>query len=592
MNENTKTTPNALTESYPAQRVSDDLRLRVKRLAAQHDDKASLRARSQRKRRLILSYGGAVAAVGAGLFLQPKFAAAAVLGRIEHALDGVRTFHEVAWEQGRSTERWWKVGEVSRTETPSSTVVIRDGKHYQWLRESNKVIVQPAKPRNSPLSRSGFTITSLIHDLRRSGWTGSLEALSDTTESGKTFQRFQVTMKSWEGAMRVVLVVDPATQLPKRYEGFVQRDGNWEPFNRIELEYNQPESPTLFSGEFPGARVLDLEKEKVLWQEKLEHAIAEVKLGERTIQVRDIRVNPQGAIFVLYTAGKTFKDYVWKPSGAWGTAELPRDWQLQLVGGDYKCEDIYNRQLLTKEWSRKNLGAQPVLRSGEVLQGTWFIPTAPRPSAPKSVTVRFAAAPTNLHGPALEHEGRRVMLAQETLLPDYRQASVTLTPTPQSDFVPDYWPTLVKMPLSDDFAGKELRQRFESVRSTELMCHRATLPQALEAIQTEEALTSAPDHNFLIKKTQVLGLLGRRAEAEKTLQQALVAHSDQSRHFPKQYENDYFFWEQVCTAWYAIGDEAKAVEAREKALVLARPSFPGRVTWHQEHPNDLRPKLD
>ncbi len=563
-----KNNTNPLTESYPAQHVSDDLRMRVKRLAAQHNDKAGQKAQTKRKRRLVLSYGAAAAVVGVGALLQPKFAAAAVIARIEKALDGVRNVHEVTWEQGRNTERWWKVGEVSRTEYPGSTVVIRDGKRYQWLHESNKVIVQPERPLSSKLARSGFTMASLMRDLKLSGWTGSLETLSDTIENGKAFQRFQVTMKSWEGVMRVVLLVDPTTQLPKRYEGFIKRESGWEPFNRVELEYNQPESPALFSTEFPGARVLDMATEKALWKEKLEQTIAEVKLGEHVIKVRDVRVNPQGAVFVLYTTGKTFNDYTWKPSGEWGTAELTRDWQIQLVGGGYKHQEIYNTHLLTKEWSPKSLGAQPILRDGQVLQGEWFIPNAPQPTVPSTVTLRFTDTPTKL------------------------TSTLTLAPTKQSDFVPDYWPSIVMLPFTGDFEGKELRKRFESARSTELMLHRASLPQALESIEAEEVLSATPDHNFLIKKAQVLGLLGRREAAEKAVQQAITQQADQNRRFPKQYENDYFFWEQVCTTWYAIGDETKAVEMREKAMALAQHSFPGRVKWYREHPEDLKPKLD
>ena len=95
-----------------------------------------------------------------------------------------------------------------------------------------------------------------------------------------------------------------------------------------------------------------------------------------------------------------------------------------------------------------------------------------------------------------------------------------------------------------------------------------------------------------MEKATVLGLLKRPEEAKQALQAAIARQEIEVKRYPEFNKDDGFFWEQVCTTWYAIGDETKAVEMREKAMALAQHSFPGRVKWYREHPEDLKPKLD
>ena len=565
MNENT----NPLTESYPTLSVSDDLRMRVKRLAAQSEPKP---ARTT-PRRFALALGAAVV-LGGGAFFQPRIATAVALTRMNVAMEGVKTAHVTSWQMrslsdtSKTYSETWFRGDQVRLKDERQIQIFREGKNYFYSPERNRVVVKSAQGA-ATFNSSGFSVAALKRDIAQWGWSDRIETLGEVSERGKTYKKFALYRDEPAGKVRVIFLVDPKTDLPQRSEmSLLPKDGTWEVRGGSELRYNEALDPKLFNPVFPGATVVDYDQEKKHWKAALENTVAKIQVGERTVAIRDIRVNEQGAIFVLYTCGKTYDDAFHKSLGSadwWpGTS---RDWSVSLTDAEgtiYTPREIHFEGVVGKERKRENLGNRPVLLDGELLQGDWFIPTTPTVKQPSSVTLRV-----HLSGSA--------------------KGTLTLTPTPQSDFLPDYWPHVVTS-ISD--GETELRQQYEETRSSLLETHRATLPQALEAVLTEEALTPEPGHALLLKKARVLGLLARPDEAKQALAQAIVRFEKECQLYSFARNDDYFFWEQVCTAWYAIGDEAKAIEARDKAFALAKRQFPGRIKWYQEHPEDLKPKLD
>ena len=598
-----KNNTNPLTESYPAQRVSDDLRMRVKRLAAQHDDSAAQKAQTLRKRRLVLSYGAAAAVVIGGIALQPRIATATALSRMSAAVEGVQTAHILSWQTRSVTDptptesETWFAGNSVRLKSERGVQIFSNGKNYFYSPERNRVVMKSAEGA-AQFNSSGFSVAALKRDIARWGWTDRIETLGTISENGRSYKKFALYREEPAGKVRIIFWVDPATDLPQRSELGLWKDGHWEVFGGSELRYNETLDAKLFEPKFPGATIVDYDAEKKHWQAALENSTAQLKLGERTVKIRDVRVNEQGAIFVLYTCGKTYEDAFHRSSESadWWSG-TPRDWSVSLrddQGVLYTQREINFEGYVGKERKRMALGNRPILKEGELLQGDWFIPTTPQPRAPQSVRLRFHADPKNLHGEALNkaHGSRFTQLSENG--DEFRQSwsatgDLTVSPEPQSGFLPDYWPHIVAL-ISD--GETELRQQFEATRSDALEKHRATLPDALTAIQAEEALTPEPGAQLLLKKARVLGLLKRPTEATQALQAALVSQAREVERFPQLHQDDYFFWEQVCTAWYAIGDDAKAIEAREKAMALSQRSFPGRVKWYREHPEDLKPKLD
>lgn len=566
-------TKNTLTESYPALPVSDDLRMRVKRLAAQSEAKSTPKP----SRRWAVAVACATVAVASGIALQPRIATASRLAQMNAALEGVRTAHLVRWQAKsvsdptlEKSEAWFS-GDDYRSEDSRGTLVFHKGKRYHFDPKRNQVIVKAAKGA-AQFNSSGFSVKSMAQDIARWGWKDKLETLSAT--------QVAITRDEPAGKVRILLQVDPKTNLPQSYELALLKNGAWEKFGSAEIRYNEPLDPKRFTGEFPGATVVDYDTARKQWREKVERVVAQGKLGERTIKIRDVRVNERGAVFVLYTCGKTYSagdafHRLAKGSPYWlpGT---PRDWEVSLRGADgtrYAPAKIQFMGTMGKERKREYLGQRPVFSDGELLQGDWFIPLSPQIKAPTSVTLRINAHPQNLHGDALNNEQRKNWSVV---------GSWALQPTPQSGFLPDYWPHLVSEMMSES-DEKELQRLYAERRAGVLEEERASLPQALEALNTELSLTAAPQVEVLLQKARVLGNLGRRAEGKATLLQALQLKRPQG-----QFEETWY-WKAVAAAWYALGDEKQGIAAGEKVIALT--PIPNEAKELRKHPETLRREL-
>ncbi len=620
MNENTTNQPNALTESYPAQRVSDDLRLRVKHLAAQHDDKADQRAQSRRKRRRVLSYGAAALVIGCGIALQPRIATATALSRMSAAMEGIQTAHILSWQtrsvtdSTRTESETWFSGDSVRLKSEGGIQIFRDGKNYFYSPERNRVVVKSAEGAFGH-NRSGFSVAAMKRDIARWGWSDRIETLGMVNENGRSYKQLALYRDEPAGKIRVLFLVDPKTDLPQRCEVNLLKDGRWEVFGGTELRYNETLDPKLFVVNFPGAQIVNYDQERKRWHQEMENTVAEVKVGERTVKIRDVRVNEQGAIFVLYTCGKTYEDALHQTPGStdWWPG-IQRDWKVELTdseGTKYVHEEIKFMSSMDKARKRESFGVQPILKDGEIVQGDWFIPLTAEPKTPTSVTLHVRAHPKDLHGKEL-HEaywGKSVRAIKTQLTPhsastqlfgakDDRvresewiaKGTLTLQPQQQPGFLPDYWPHVVDAMRGDD--DKELRGTFEALRSASLAKHRATLPLALRSLELQQTLTPEPRTSFWLEKATVLGLLKRPEEAKQALQAAIARQEIEVKRYPEFNKDDGFFWQSLSTVWYAIGDEKKAIEMREKAMKLEQRNFPARVQWYREHPEDLKPKLD
>lgn len=547
-------TENPLTESYPALPVSDDLRLRVARLAAQSEAKTNKPA----PRRWVLAATCAAVALLGTVALTPRLATANTLSRMSAALDGVRTVHLIRWQAKsvsdptREKSEQWFLGEAVRREDSRGILVYRDGKRYHFNPQRNRVVVEAAKGAGQ-FNNSGFSIKSMAADIARWGWKDKIETLSPSLVS--------ITRDEAAGKVRILITVDPKTDLPQSYELALLKNGQWENFGNATLRYNEPLDDALFSGEFPGATVIDSDQEKRHWQQAVEETVTEAKVGERTVRIRDLRVNEKGAIFVLYTCGKTYRDAFsktkiegrdkWWPGGN-------RDWEVSLTAADgtrYEPQVIPFEGIVDSTIKRASLGNRPVLKDGELIQGDWFIPLSPQPKAPESVRLQVKTT-----------SGKGVL---------------TVRPTVQAGFLPDYWASVVALHGADEASEKELRRLFESTRAGYLEEQRSTLPQALAALEAASQLDPEVQPFRLLQKARVLGYLGRTAEAKATLAQALPLVEKL-----KDKWGAIHHWKAVGAAAYAMNDEAQARAALDK--VLADSYLPSELKKYRNHPEALR----
>lgn len=548
-------TKNPLTESYPALPVSDDLRLRVARLAAQSEAKTVKPA----PRRWVLAATCATVALLGAVALTPRLATANTLSRMSAALDGVRTVHLIHWQAKsvsdptREKSEQWFLGDAVRLENSLGILVYRDGKRYHFNPQRNRVVVEAAKGAGQ-FNNSGFSIKAMAADIARWGWKDKIETLSPTLVS--------ITRDEPAGKVRILITVDPKTDLPLSYELALLKNKQWENFGNATLRYNEPLDDALFSGEFPGATVIDSDQEKRHWQQALEGTVTEAKVGERTVRIRDLRVNEKGAVFVLYTCGTTFQEAFSKMKVAGSDKWSPqgkRDWEVSLTAADGTCyypQAIPFEGIIDSTIKRASLGNRPVLKDGELLQGDWFIPLSPQPKAPTSVRLQVKTA-----------SGR---------------GALTARPTPQAGFLPDYWASVVVMHGADEAAGeRELRRLFEDTRGGYLEEQRSALPQALAALEAASQLETGVQPFRLLQKARVLGYLGRTAEAKVTLAQALpLVEKTEGKWEATQ------LWKAVGAAAYAMNDEAQARAALDKVLALSY--LPSELEKYRNHPEALR----
>ena len=327
------------------------------------------------------------------------------LRRVQSALGNLKSAHILQWQRtetgGRETIETWFSGESIRIDGRGG-VRLFDGTYtYDYNPERKKVVRKRADGAymHNP---TGFSVDAIKADMARGGWTDPIENLGEATENGKTYRKLGLSHDEPAGRVRTTLFVDPATDLPHKFQTALFRNGAWESIGGGELRYNEALSPALFAPKFPGATLTDADALRKIWKDKVEHVVAQTTLGERTVKIRDVQTNAQGAIFVLYTCGKTWDDgFVQDAKGGWWP-QAARDWDLRIRG--YRRLVMRFDGMYVKEKLRSSLGSQPVLANGEKVQGDWFVPLAKNPAPASSVQIDWIATPKNLHGEELNRE--------------------------------------------------------------------------------------------------------------------------------------------------------------------------------------------
>ena len=89
-------------------------------------------------------------------------------------------------------------------------------------------------------------------------------------------------------------------------------------------------------------------------------------MGDRTVVIRDLQVNAEGDVFLLYTAGAV-------PGDGW------RDWSVELTdesGRRYQPGEAF--QPFWRDGSRR--GGKGYVFDGQKLEGNWWVPVVPQSS--------------------------------------------------------------------------------------------------------------------------------------------------------------------------------------------------------------------
>lgn len=529
-----------LSHAFPdAGGPSDGLRRRVRLLAARHEERRTRRALWRRRVRAGFALVAAGAVVILALIAVPKLPAAYALSRMAEAAEDAKSAHATMWrieENGARTkmgESWYQ-NKRWRKESPRDVEVYTGDVLYAYEPAANVVKVRRRGDGPFAYNASGFSVGAIARDFARWGWSDQLRYVGETSVDGRPAR--EVVIQRGSVGERVVLFADPKTNLPFRVDVQSQRaTGDWATEQITELRYNDVLPAHFFAADFPKtARRFDVAQGEREWKRRLAPGIVRKRLGERTLVVRDLQVNENGDVFLLYTAGML-------PSDAGGSVN------------DVELTDEFGTPYL-RQW-----GLQPYMHSvrphpnfregyvlnGEALEGTWWVPATeqPRPWKPRQFTLTFRAMPTVRHRSfdevekALAHAkpGEAVQIGPE--FPNEEPQTVTFTlpvAGPASALVPQYMPYMGSGPWNEyEIRGGEAQARAgyhqNEGRGGDTNAKRAHLEAALrlheetirvgdEGARASGNLMVHPDTWFAIH--EALRDLGRTDEARAALQRA------------------------------------------------------------------------
>lgn len=443
---------------------------RIDNVAANIEEKQARRQVRRTTFRRGFALAGAMALIFIGIKAWPMVSLELFLRRVEAATDKVRSAHIVSWvvtkdgrrvknretwgQDGKWRDEQWPVEQASKWR---ETRVIVDGRSWNYTHGSGEVVVRRAGPYDGWASNrgtAGLTGTAIINDMKRMSWNDKTEIkISDTTTDGRPTRTVDVhTVNDYE-TTDIALLVEAATDLPIRVEvSAVSRHGKSGKF-LYEFSFNEVHPANLFKPEFPkSVKIFDYEKGKEQLHRRLAKGIAQRKVGDRTIAIRDLQVNAKGHVFLLYTAGR-------KDQGnnyAKFNAEVRydgRDWDLNVTdqfGTEYVRAWKALRPSFDSISTTRNPPPNEHVYGGEKLDGDWLIPLKlQRAWKPRRFTITFRVPPVNQHGI------RGVRDTPKTFhWPNFADKTKTVSFTfwvqkPSVSSIPDYMPYMAEGPQSE-----------------------------------------------------------------------------------------------------------------------------------------------
>lgn len=413
----------ALAVAYPASAASPQLRRRVENLVARNAEKQ----RMLQTRRGVLRRGFALAGAVAMLFIAikawPVLSLELFLRRVEAATSNVKSWHVTSWvvtdngQRIKEREAWFQDSRWREEQWPVENRnlwreirIVTDGKSWNYSPKRNTVTVRPAGRYDGwayNYGSSRLTGTTLINDLKRMNQKGETKVtVTDNVTEGRPTRLVQAQTKTDHETTDISLLVDAASDLPIQAEvnAVTSRGKGMKLF--MEFSFNETLDAKLFEPDFPkSVQVIDIDKGKEEWRQRLSKGIAQRQVGNRTIVIRDLQVNSRGHIFVLYTAGRKFERDLAKFEAE--NRYDGKDWRVELTdqfGTKYTKVTGLTTGRSFRPVSEYIKVVRPVepngyLFNGERLEGEWWVPSKPQQSwKPREFTLTFRVWSINQHG--------------------------------------------------------------------------------------------------------------------------------------------------------------------------------------------------
>jgi outer membrane lipoprotein-sorting protein len=486
---------------------SEKLQRRVAAMAAQHEEKQVRRQSRARVMKRSFALCAAAAFAFIAVRATPFVMAELFLRRVEAAVEKVQSAHTTTWkitEDGKRVkiqEMWQQAGQYRIESWPEEATgrrrqvqIFRAGQMWTYEPQLDKVTLR----RTSSPFGTGFpdlTGTGMIREFTRHTMKNTMSVTKeDARINGQPAQRIRVKTTGDMESYDVAVLVDKATDLPVSAEmEVVQMSTGKKLRSASEFEFNRLLEAKLFEPDFPStARFVDAEKGKEEWRRRLAKGIASRKIGERTVVVRDLQVNEDGHVFLLYTAGRKFygDKFAEFDKAGWIDAS---DWRVRLT--DNRGTEYVPSSLIFQP-TTESMGKLPrspfnnLVFNGEKLEGMWWVPVQPqRPWKPRRFTVTFHIPQTPWR--AVHKKDAWTEAPRMTVTFPIRVSR------PASAFVPDYMPFISTFDLKGE---QDIRRAEADARgllppgaeeSPELV---GTMKQSGSSVT---ALTFAPDSRTL-----------------------------------------------------------------------------------------------
>jgi tetratricopeptide (TPR) repeat protein len=331
--------------------------------------------------------------------------------------------------------------------------------------------------------------------------------------NGRQVHQVAIQRAGWRE--RELVSVDAATDLFIQGEGQLEVDGRWVTQSIIEIRYNEPLPANLFTPNFPrSAQVFDLDHGQQEWGRRLARVIAQQRVGDRTVAIRDIQVNAEGDLFLLYTVGKRRGDNLNTGNNLAG-----RDWKIE-VKDDLGTAYVWQTDDFASNEGMPDESSKGYVFNGERLEGDWWIPAVPQsPWKPRRFTLTFRVSPINMHGGYHDPE-RKAVYTETAVFP-------LPVPGPSTALVPDY---MQYMARGFEFQDADLHSRHAKARAWYYRYEKQDLPRALEyyreVVRLGEERARETGQPFLDSETwrdigEVLRALGQKEEARVALERAV-----------------------------------------------------------------------
>ena len=411
-----------ISTAYPGFEPTDDAR-RASRLAIRTRNLAV--QRSRRIRRSVAAAAFSALAVVTLVGVGPKAMAVYNLRKIEGAVDDAKTAEIDEFSvnsdgsQVLSGREFYDQGKW-RMERGPSVRIWEAGKLWRFDPSIKRVTVQSVPNGPATYNPSGFSIRAMIADIARWNWRDRIEVGEGRFEGASVKQ---VTITSENNIERLVVLADQASSMPIAFRMESNTARGWRLSGTARLQFDRPLDQSLFSTRFdPSLPVVDLDRMKSEFKTRIETPLATFPWMGKTIAIRDVDVNPNGHVFVMFTDGETQVDRQREADAVLAAEKKggrlltmpPRTPHPDIAvtsSLDVDYLDTWNFQpYVTGATERFRRGI--VLRDGEVLQGKWFIPQHPSPWQGQTVTVTF-------NSDSAKSYRRHFQTASTPLLPDW-----------------------------------------------------------------------------------------------------------------------------------------------------------------------------